>query len=389
MEKRAFDLFELVRILLKNRAFILVFVGIVAIGAVIYSLVTPQIWSSQASFYAVGESGSSLPIDLPGLSGITSSFFGTGGGGDSKNFITVMNSRTFGEDVIRKFDLIKYFKLSQPDSLARMDKALEKLRENMVSLGLDDNTGLIRVSVESKSKSLSRGIAEYYVEKLELYNREQKITKGKMNREFLEARVTETKAELDSLILAVRDFQARNRAVALEAQSTALIEAYSRIIAEKMSLDIEYELARQNYASGSPVLSGMETRRSELSRQIREMELGSDGLKPRYLIDIASLPDLSSQYAQLKLNLEIKSKVFEYLYPQYEAARLDELKDMPTLEILDSPREAGIRVRPRRAIICVVATLIAFIFASLIVLIKTVLENNRDRLTEIRDSFKK
>lgn len=381
MEKRAFDLFELVRILLKNRAFILVFVGIVAIAAVIYSLVTPQIWSSQASFYAVGESSSSLPINIPGLSGLTSSFFGGTGGVDSQNFLTVMNSRTFGEDVIRKFDLIKYFKLTQPDSLARMDKALEKLRENMVSLGLDDNTGLIRVSVESKSKSLSRGIAQYYVEKLELYNREQKLTKGKMNREFLETRVTETKAELDSLILAVRDFQARNRAVALEAQSTALIEAYSRIIAEKMSLDIEYELARQNYASGSPQLSEMETRRAELSRQIREMESSSDNLKPRYLIDIASLPNLSSQYAQLKLNLEIKSKVFEYLYPQFEAARLDELKDMPTLEILDSPREAGIRVRPRRAIICVVATLIAFILAALIVLVKAVLVNNWDRFT--------
>ena len=381
MEKREFDLFELVRILLKNRGFILVFVGIVALAAVIYSLVTPQIWSSQASFYAVGESSSSLPINIPGLSGLTSSFFGGTGGVDSQNFLTVMNSRTFGEDVIRKFDLIKYFKLTQPDSLARMDKALEKLRENMVSLGLDDNTGLIRVTVESKSKSLSRGIAQYYVEKLELYNREQKLTKGKMNREFLETRVTETKAELDSLILAVRDFQARNRAVALEAQSTALIEAYSRIIAEKMSLDIEYELARQNYASGSPLLSEMETRRAELSRQIREMESSSDNLKPRYLIDIASLPNLSSQYAQLKLNLEIKSKVFEYLYPQFEAARLDELKDMPTLEILDSPREAGIRVRPRRAIICVVATLIAFILAALLVLVKAVLVSNWDRFT--------
>ncbi len=381
MEKREFDLFELVKILLKNRGFILVFVGIVALAAVIYSLVTPQIWSSQASFYAVGESSSSLPINIPGLSGLTSSFFGGTGGVDSQNFLTVMNSRTFGEDVIRKFDLIKYFKLTQPDSLARMDKALEKLRENMVSLGLDDNTGLIRVTVESKSKSLSRGIAQYYVEKLELYNREQKLTKGKMNREFLETRVTETKAELDSLILAVRDFQARNRAVALEAQSAALIEGYSRIIAEKMSLDIEYELARQNYASGSPLLSEMETRRAELSRQIREMESSSDNLKPRYLIDIASLPNLSSQYAQLKLNLEIKSKVFEYLYPQFEAARLDELKDMPTLEILDSPREAGIRVRPRRAIICVVATLIAFILAALLVLVKAVLVNNWDRFT--------
>ena len=383
MEKREFDLFELVRILLKNRVFILVFVGIVAIGAVIYSLLTPQVWSSQASFYAVGESSSSIPLDLGGLSGLASGLLSTGGGTDSKNFITVMNSRTFAEDVIHKFDLIRYFKLTQPDSLARMDWALKKLRENMVSLGYDDQTGLIRVTVESKSKSLSRKIAEYYVEKLEIYNREQKLTKGKMNREFLESRVQETKAELDSLILAVRDFQARNSAVDLEAQSTALIDSYSRVISEKMSLDIEYELARQNYASGSPVLNQIETRRNEISRQIRELESSNSSLKPRYLIDISALPDLSSQYAQLKLNLEIKSKVFEFLYPQYEAARLDELKDMPTLEILDSPREAGIRVRPRRAIICIIATFLGFLAAVLIVLAKTLVDTSRERFKQL------
>ena len=35
MEKREFDLFELIRILLKNRVFIIVFVAIVCVAAVI------------------------------------------------------------------------------------------------------------------------------------------------------------------------------------------------------------------------------------------------------------------------------------------------------------------------------------------------------------------
>lgn len=388
MERKEFDLFELVRLLLVNKVFIIVFVSIVSIAAVIYSLLTPQIWSSSASFYAVGESGTALPFDLPGLGGLTSKFLDTGGGDQSVSFMTAMKSRGFSEDVIRKFNLINYFKITKPDSLARMDKALEKLHMKMITIDFDQESGLLKLRVESKSRRLSKEIADYYLTKLEHYNRVQKLTKGKMNREFLEGRVVSTRAQIDSLILAVRDFQTANKAIDLEAQTTALIESYSSLVAEKMKLDVEYELARKNYSEDSPIIADIQTKRSELQKQIKGVENNSGGgIKPTYMMNISSLPNLGSQYAQLKMNLEIQTKVFEYLYPQYEAARLEELRDMPTLDILDRPREAGLRVRPRRAIICLAAAFMAFIIASGLVIIGSVLGKNKDRIQEIKDAW--
>ena len=387
MEKKEFDLFELVRLLLVHRVFIVVFVGVVGIGAVIYSLVTPQIWSSSTSFYAVGETGSALPFDIPGLGGITSKFLDTGGGDQSMTFLTAMGSRGFSEAVIREFDLIRYFKISKPDSLAAMDEALKRLHRGMVSMSFNEENGLISLTVESKSKQLSRDIAKWYLEHLEKYNREQKLTKGKMNRQFLEERVRDTRAQIDSLIIAVKDFQTRNKAIDLESQTTALIESYSAVVAEKMKLDLEYELAKKNYSEGSPLLSELETKRAGMAKQIRDLEASNSSVKPQYMINIASLPDLGSQFAQLKMNLEIQSKVYEFLYPQYEAARLEELKDMPTLDVLDSPREAGLRVRPRRAIICIISAMVAFFVASFLVIIKGILERNKDRIKEIRESL--
>ena len=388
MERKEFDLFELVRLLLVNKVFIIVFVSIVSIAAVIYSLLTPQIWSSSASFYAVGETGTALPFDLPGLGGLTSKFLDTGGGDQSVSFMTAMKSRGFSEDVIRKFNLINYFKITKPDSLARMDKALEKLHLKMVTIDFDQESGLLKLRVESKSKKLSREIADYYLTKLEHYNKVQKLTKGKMNREFLEGRVNSTRAQIDSLILAVRDFQTANKAIDLEAQTTALIESYSTLVAEKMKLDVEYELARKNYSEDSPIIADIQTKRGELQKQIRSVENNSGGgIKPTYMMNISSLPNLGSQFAQLKMNLEIQTKVFEFLYPQYEAARLEELRDMPTLDILDRPREAGLRVRPRRAIICLAAAFLAFILASGLVIIGSVLGKNKDRIQEIKDAW--
>ncbi len=382
MDKREFDFFELLRILLKNRKFIIIFVAVVSVAAVVYSLLTPQIWESSASFYVVGDQSAGLPFDIKGLSGITASLLGGDNAQNAVNSVSAMSSRCFSEDVIRHFDLIRYYKITEKDSLMAMDRALKKLRKKTMKIGYSTSTSLVSVSAQTKDKKLSRDLVDYYLAKLDVYNREQKLTKGKMNREFLEDRVRDTRADLDSLLLAVKDFQTKHNAIDIETQTASLIGSYADVIASKMQTDIELDLARRNYAADSPIVAELKARSDALGKQIRELEAGGGAIKPRYLIDIASLPDLGTQFAQLKLNLTIQEKVFEFLYPQYEAARLEELRDMPSLDILDSPREAGMRVRPKRALLCIIAFGLAFIVAVLITLVKNAFELNKHRLLE-------
>ena len=384
MEKREFDFFELIRLIIRNRKFIIIFVAVVSVAAVIYSLVTPQIWRSTATFYVIGDQASSLPLNIDGLSGLTAGLMETTNSQNAINAVTAMNSRQFSEKVIRHFNLIDYYKITTKDSLKAMDSALRMLHTKTMKIGSDPETGLVTVSADTKDKKLSRDIVNYYLQQLDIYNREEKITRGKMNREFLEARVNETRAEIDSLMLALKDFQQRHNAVDIEAQTSSLIKSYSDIIATKMSTDIELELARKNYAENSPIVLELKDRSEALAKQIRQLEAGKEPLKPRYLIDIGSLPDLATQYAQLKMNLEIKTKVYEFLYPQYEAAKLEELKDLPTLDILDTPREAGLRVRPKRAVMCIIAFALAVVASIIIVLIKNALELNKERWQEIK-----
>lgn len=387
MEKREFDVFELIKIMLQHRWFIIIFVAIVSIAAVVYSLLTPKIWESGATFYIVGDESASLPFNIPGMGSLASSLMNQDNLQGSINAVSAMHSQRFSEDVIRKFDLIRYFKINDPDSLVQMDLALKKLRKGFVKIKLSDDTGLIAISVETKSKKLSVDIVNYYIAKLEEYNKEQKLTKGKRERMFLEERVNETRAVLDSLIAADKDFRSSSNAIDIEEQTSTLIKSYSELIAAKMGADLELEMARQSLSETSPIVQEIKTKRDALALQIKEMESSTDKVKPRYLIDIASLPDIGSRYAQLKMELLIQTKVFEFLYPQYEAARLEELKDMPSVDILDSPREAGLRAKPKRAMICVISAFFAFVIAVIIVLFKAILEHNKDRLLQLRQSL--
>ncbi|MCD4704638.1 hypothetical protein K8R66_01025, partial [bacterium] len=107
------------------------------------------------------------------------------------------------------------------------------------------------------------------------------------------------------------------------------------------------------------------------------MESNSGKLKPKYILSIDDIPDISLQYSQIILNLEIQQKIYEYLYPQYEAAKIDELKDLPTIEVIDKAVPAGKRSKPKRARFCVVAFILGIFISSLIVIIKFLLEEEQ------------
>ncbi len=383
---KVFDVFELLRVILKNRIAILGLVLVVGSAAVIYSFVTPKIWRSSVAFYTIGSNTVNLGLDIPGLGGIAGDLMEAQRDSDAYKSLAVMKSDSFTEDVIRRFDMFSFFKLADKDPLTNMDNALMKMK-NLVLFDYGGKTSLITVSVETNSKTLSMKIAKYYYQKLDTYNREQKVTKGKRNRIFLENRVTQLRMEIDSLLTANREFQSKYKTIDFREQSETLIKTYSTLVADKMKLDIQIELAQANYGKGSPLLADLETQRNALSKQIREMENKETSLKPEYLLSLSSIPSIGQQLAQLNLSLDIAQKLYQSLYPQYEEAKLEELRDVPTLELLDTPREAGLRARPRRAMICIVAVFFAFFLGTVLAIIKETIINSRERIDVLRETL--
>jgi LPS O-antigen subunit length determinant protein (WzzB/FepE family) len=60
---------------------------------------------------------------------------------------------------------------------------------------------------------------------------------------------------------------------------------------------------------------------------------------------------------------------------------------MPHLEILDMPREAGRRIKPRRAMICIVSTLMAGFFAIFLAICKETIFSQAERIKELKDTL--
>ena len=363
------DLQEIIRISLKNRRLILAIVALAAVAAVIYSLLTPEIWSSEATFYALSDKKADYTINDTVMNKLIADLMEESAENDAMVALTIMNSRTMSEDVIRRFKLIPYFKLTDADSLVNLDVAIKRLRK-MVFITYDEESYLVTLKVETKSKSLSRRIAAYYLSRLDHYLLNERMVKGRRNRIFLEQRSNEVWAAMDSLQTAISDFKSRHKAVDLEQQSAGLISQYSALLTQKMKLEIDLALARESYAQDSPLLRGIEEQITLTADQIKDLESSQAPGAPLFRLDLAQIPSLSAQLTLLQMQADVNKSVYDYILPQYENAVLEEQNHTPRLEIIDHPREAGRWVRPRRAIICIVSTLMAGFLGIFVSLIK-------------------
>ncbi|MCD4828672.1 MAG: hypothetical protein K8R90_04475 [Candidatus Cloacimonetes bacterium] len=369
MSNKQADIFDVLTIVAKHRTMILIILAIVSVASVAYALFVTQYWTSHAVLRPVDDGGN--------LMGMGASFLGLGsallGGGMSyrgEDFLTIMRSRTFSEDVIRQFSLIEHFEIEESDSLVAMERALKKLTRNFRDVYFDEEDGTVHIVILSKDKQMSREIANYYWHELDQYNRHYKITKGRENRIFIEQRLNEVKDEIESLAKQLQSFLEENNTIQLEEQTRQIIGIYAELVTSKVEVDLELEYARQFLSDESMDMSRLLEKQRILSEQIRDMEGQRESEHPKYILALDRFPELQYKYGKLMLEFEVQKKIYEFLYPQFEQARIDELKDTPTIELIDEARLAGRRSKPRRARLCItnfVVALIASIFLAFVV----------------------
>lgn len=384
MNKNGLGLLDIILVIAKRKYLVITICCLVAIAAIIYSLVVPQYWESKATLMPIAESGG-----LSSLGGGIMDILGSGLLQTDKydmavDFIYIMQSRKFQEEVIRKFNLIPYYKIDEPDTLKAMELAVKQLSESTMQIFYDQKTYLVNIIAETKNKELSRQIVQYHLDSLNKYILHSKMSKGRQKREFLEKQVNNHLQTVDSLSTQIRDFQKTNRSIDITQQTQAQLELYSEIVSEYMQTEIEHSLALSQYSSDSPAVIALAEKMQLLKQKIKSLENSGSDLVPEYIVQIDKIPDLAMQYAQLMLNLEIEKKIIEYLYPQFELAKLEEVKDLPTFEVYDAPQLAGIRSKPKRALTVVLSTVAAFILSCVLALIVESLQGeNKEKITAI------
>jgi uncharacterized protein involved in exopolysaccharide biosynthesis len=74
-------------------------------------------------------------------------------------------------------------------------------------------------------------------------------------------------------------------------------------------------------------------------------------------------PNTSLQYLSTLRNLKFEESIYQVLVKQYEVAKLDEAKNAPLIQIMDKAIVPERKSKPKRSLIVILATLVAFFLA--------------------------
>ena len=216
------------------------------------------------------------------LSGQDFSGLLTGGltNANSQLFVEILKSRSASEYVVRKFNLTGYFnKKTEYEATQELTKRLniDVSKEGIITLSVNVKTSFLPIFLDDadSTKRFSAALTNSFAEALDKINREKLSSKAKRARIYIEGELKKTRLQLDSVEVALMNFQEKNKTVALPEQVTAAIDAAAKIKSEIMKTEMEIGLMGTNLREDSNEIKGLRKKLEQLQDQYDKMELGN------------------------------------------------------------------------------------------------------------------
>ena len=360
------NIFDYIHVLVKWRKFILLNFFGVCILAIGLSFILPKWYTATTTILPPEEQSiglglpsmlANLPLGEVGIPGLTT---------PGAMYVAILESRTVGEGVIRKIGLVDIYKSKN------MEEALKKLHRK-TDIEISDE-GVVELRATARTPQRAADIANTYVVELDRKNKELSVTQARNNRVFIDERLTENKGSLRKAEENLRQFQEKHKAIALPEQTAAAIEAAATVMGEMQVLEVKRDVMLATMKPTNPNVVQITTEINALQKQLNRMELGTDksleatdseGLdqSKELYVPFSEVPAVGMELARLMRELKIQEVVFELLTSQYEQAKIQEAKDTPTVQILDTAVPPVKRSRPQRRIIVIVAAFLSLIFS--------------------------
>ncbi len=354
--------------IIKKKWFIIVNTGLFAILSIVISLMLPNWYSSRASIISSGGGTSNF---LSMLSGIPMGDFGLSAlSEDISSYIAILQSRSVRENIVKEFDLVNRYEAKDIEFAI---STLEKYVELKVS-----EEGNLLITVFDKDPVVARDITNAFIRELDQVNLRLSKEKGYFNREFLEERLTQNKNDLKIAEDNLNKFQKIYGLIDVPSQITVSIETYAQVYAKKIENEINLNVAKAMYSLNDPNVTQYKKIDQELEKLLTN--LTDKGDDKNVLTAFKDIPDLGLEYARLFREVQLQNKILEILIPQYEQAAMEETKNIPSLQVIDEPKVALNKSKPKRSLIVIATTFMAFILSVLYVLFEYRTRNIRNIL---------
>jgi capsule polysaccharide export protein KpsE/RkpR len=295
--------------------------------------------------------GKAMPGALGALAG---SMFGMKDTGAL--FVELLKSGTIQGQLVDRFDLQKvYGKRYRQDTVKKLGHRTEVTQ--------DRKSGVITIVVTDTNRQRARDMAQAYVEALDNLLNKVNTSAARREREFIEQRLVTVQGDLEKAQVEFSNFASKNTTLDIKEQTKAMVEAGAKLQAQLIVARSEADSMGQIYGPGNVRMRAAGARVGELERELRKLDGADDGIQgggdqdsDHLYPSLRQLPILAVRWADLYRQVKVKETVFDLLTEQCELARIEEVKSIPSVRVIDSPSWPEKKSFPPRLIIMLVFT---------------------------------
>ena len=298
---------------------------------------------------------------------------------EAMRLIAILKSRTVMETIIKKYNLIEFYKAENIEEALKSladHVSLEIEEEGTLSIKAHVSTGWLHYDKdELKVRELSAEIANEFVNQLDIVNKRLQTEQAVHQRKFLGERYGENLMDLIKAEEKLKQFKENHNIISIESQTRTAIESAAALKNQILIKEIQKGVVSRKLKLNHPEIIGIEDEIRELTVKLHEIEYGrdtSENVRGNLFLVLSEIPQIDADLMRLTREVDIQSTLFIYLTQQYEDAKIQEAKNTPTIQLLDPAVTPIKKSSPKRLLMVFIMALITFVFSSIYALIKVI-----------------
>ncbi len=393
MENRRFQFLDMAYSLLSRRRLI----GSAAAAGAAVGLLLALLLPAQYTAIARVLPPQSEPSAASLLAGSIGALGGLNGGGGAvgaalglKNpadiYIGLLKSRSVADRIIANFHLQSVYH-------QRYLSDTRKLLASRTDL-LVEKEGLIAISVTDRDRDRAAALANAYVKGLNTQDAELADTSASQRSRFFQAELGREKSALADAEADLKQTEESSGLVQLNGQAQILIERIAQVRAEIASRGVQLQALAGGETSANPDYQRVQTEQAALQAQLRQLEHGSQSDADAGLAT-SSAPTIGLTYVRKLREVKYHETLLELLAKQFAAARMDEARSSPQVQIVDAAEPPDRKSGPPRALLTLAFTMLGLLIGCMLAISRDLVagaseqEHTREQMARIRGLFRR
>lgn len=343
-----------IEVVLSRRRMIIIITTIFFFLSIIISLAMPKIYRATTKILPpqqdTGLMGA-LMGSMGGMGALAGDFLGKGSPADM--YVSILGSEAVSDAIIDHFKLMEVY-----DTKYRTDTY--KILDKQVDISAGKKDGIISISVEDEDPKRAADMANAYVDEFSKLTVKLNISGAGKNRLFYEERLAKAKTDLSQAEDKLKIFQSKNKALDIIEQAKVTIAGVAQLQAQLAMQEVQLQTLRNQFTDSSQEVKNLKVAIVNLKSQIARLEGNSGGSS---IPSVGSVPALGQEYLRLMREFKVQEAVVELLTKQYEMAKLSELKDVSTVQVIQKARVPDKKIKPKRFILIAIVTAFSFFLA--------------------------